>query len=137
MDESILTSTKKICNLSIDATEFDLDITTHINSALSTVSQLGVGPPGGLFISDATTLWTELDIPQDQLALVKTYVYLRVRMIFDPPTTSFVIDAYNKQIEEHAVRLSYLREETIPSPVQTAEEIVYIPISTYIEGGYG
>lgn len=121
MESSILTSTKKILGIEAEYTVFDLDIITHINSSLSIVSQLGVGPTDGLAIEDEFSEWDELGIPQNQLSLVRTYVYLRVRMLFDPPTTSFLIEAMNKQIDEHEQRLSYLREDLIPLPV---EEVV-------------
>jgi hypothetical protein len=123
MESSILTSTKKILGIEAEYTVFDLDIITHISSTLSIVSQLGVGPTDGLTIEDEFSEWDELGIPQNQLNLVRTYVYLRVRMLFDPPTTSFLIEAMNKQIEEHEQRLSYLREDLIPLPVP--EEVVY------------
>lgn len=119
METSILKSTKKILGLAEDYTAFDLDVITHINATLAIVHQLGVGPTDGLYIQDETASWDDLNLPQDQLGMVRTYIFLRVRMLFDPPTTSFVIDAVNKQIEEFETRLSYLREDTIPLPVPT------------------
>jgi len=114
MENSILLSTKKILGIAPDYTVFDLDIITHINSSLSIVSQLGVGPMGSMAIEDESTEWDDLDIPQNQLSLVRTYIFLRVRMLFDPPGTSFLIDAMTKQIQEHEYRLSYFREATVP-----------------------
>lgn len=122
MENSILTSTKKILGIEADYEVFDLDIITHINSSLSIVSQLGVGPTEGFVIEDDLPEWTDLDIPQNQLSLVRTYVFLRVRLLFDPPATSFLIEAMNKQIEEHEHRLSIFRESLIPLPVE--EEVV-------------
>jgi len=110
MESSILTSTKKILGLSAEYTAFDLDVLTHINAAFSVVTQLGVGPIEGFMIEDNTTLWEELPIPMQQLNTVKTYVWLRVRMLFDPPTTSFLIEAMNKQILEYEWRLNIMRE---------------------------
>jgi hypothetical protein len=114
MENSILLSTKKILGIAPDYTVFDLDVITHINSSLSIVSQLGVGPMGSISIEDETTEWDDLDLPQNQLSLVRTYIFLRVRMLFDPPGTSFLIDAMTKQIQEHEYRLSYFREATVP-----------------------
>jgi hypothetical protein len=114
MENSILLSTKKILGIAPDYLVFDLDIITHINSSLSIVNQLGIGPMGGMSIDDETTEWDDFDIPQNQLSLVRTYIFLRVRMLFDPPGTSFLIDAMTKQIQEHEYRLSYFREATVP-----------------------
>jgi hypothetical protein len=113
METSILTSTKKILGLAEDYIAFDLDVITHINSAFSTLTQLGVGPVAGFMIEDATADWSSF-IPIDDIQYnsIKTYVYLRVRMLFDPPATSFVIAALNEQIRELEWRLNIHREET-------------------------
>lgn len=117
MEDSILTSTKKILGLGEDYTAFDLDIITHINSVFSIVNQLGVGPVDGFTIEDSQSKWADLeDIPQNQLNLLKGYIWLKVRMLFDPPTLSFVIDAMNKQASEFEWRLNTLREELVPLP---------------------
>lgn len=118
METSILTSTKKILGIAEDYNVFDLDILTHINATLAILNQLGIGPVDGLYIQDEGPVWSDLGLPQDQMNMVRTYVFLRVRMLFDPPTTSFLIDATNKQLEEFETRLSYLREDTIPLPVE-------------------
>lgn len=113
METSILTSTKKILGLDADYTAFDLDVITHINSVFSTLTQLGVGPVAGFMIEDETADWSDF-IPIDDIQYnsVKTYMYLRVRMLFDPPSTSFVIAALNEQIKELEWRLNVHREET-------------------------
>jgi hypothetical protein len=110
MEESILKSTKKILGLDAEYTPFDLDVTTHINASFSILNQLGVGPVDGFFIEDDTDLWTDFDVPPNQLHLVKTYVYLKVRSLFDPPSTSYLIDATNHQIKEIEWRLNIFRE---------------------------
>jgi hypothetical protein len=110
MIDSILTSTKKILGLGPEYTAFDEDIITHINSTFSIIHQLGIGPVDGFMIMDETDTWYDLAIPESQLNLLRTYVYLRVRMLFDPPTTSFLIEATNKQLQEYEYRLSYNRE---------------------------
>jgi hypothetical protein len=110
VDTSILTSTKKILGISEDYEAFDTDIITHINSTFAILNQLGVGPVDTFSIEDDKATWGEFCETQDQLSLVRTYMFLKVRMLFDPPTTSFLIDATNKQIQEYETRLSYMRE---------------------------
>lgn len=122
MEQSILTSTKKILGLADDYVAFDLDIITHINSAFSSLNQLGIGPTLGFVVEDAEAEWLDFGVPGNQLSMVRTYVYLKARMLFDPPQTSFHIDAMNKQIEEHEWRLSAFREALLPPPV---EGVVY------------
>ena len=113
METSILTSTKNVLGIAEDYTVFDLDIITHINTAFSTLTQLGVGPVNGFMIEDETSVWDDF-IPMGdfQYNSVKTYVYLRVRMLFDPPQTSYLITAMEKQIEQLEWRLNIHREET-------------------------
>lgn len=114
MEQSILLSTKKILGIAPDYTVFDLDILTHINSAFSTLTQLGIGPAAGYMIDDVSDVWEDFieDDLDYQFNSVKTYVYLRVRQVFDPPTTSFAIQAFQEQIRELEWRLNVHREET-------------------------
>jgi hypothetical protein len=116
MENSILISTKKILGIAEDYTAFDLDIITHINSAFSTLTQLGVGPANGFMIEDETAQWSDFiaDISSDDLQYnsVRTYVFLKVRYLFDPPQTSYLITATEKQIQELEWRLNVHREET-------------------------
>ena len=112
MEESILISTKKVLGIAEDYTVFDLDILTHINTALSTLTQLGIGPAEGFMISDDTAVWTDFIADDIQYNSVKSYVFLRVRQLFDPPTTSYLIAAFDRQIEELEWRLNVHREET-------------------------
>jgi hypothetical protein len=112
MEQSILTSTKKILGIAEDYTVFDLDIITHINSAFSTLTQLGVGPAVGFMINDATEEWTDFIVEDFQFNSVKSYVFLKVRQLFDPPQTSYLIGAVEKQIQELEWRLNVHREET-------------------------
>jgi hypothetical protein len=110
MENSILKSTKKILGIDAEYTAFDLDILTHINSAFSVLNQLGIGPVEGFMIEDDIITWDAFFGPDPRLNLIKTYVYLKVRMLFDPPTTSYLIDAQNKQIQEYEWRLNVFRE---------------------------
>jgi hypothetical protein len=113
MDDSILNSTKKILGVSEDYTVFDLDITTHINAAFSILHQLGI-PADGFFIEDETATWSSIpDIIPSQLHLIKTYVSLKVRYLFDPPTTSFLLTATDNQIKEYEWRLNVSRENIL------------------------
>lgn len=113
MEQSILTSTKKILGLSEDYTVFDLDIITHINSAFSTLTQLGIGPIEGYMINDANDMWEDFFIDLDfEYNSVKSYVFLKVRQLFDPPQTSYLIAAVERQIQELEWRLNTRREET-------------------------
>jgi hypothetical protein len=110
MYESILTGTKK--NLGIDTayTAFDPDIIMHINSVFSILNGIGLGPAEGFMIDDDTAEWAEFMGTDNRLNSVKTYVYLRVRMLFDPPTTSYMITALEAQYKEIEWRLSIQRE---------------------------
>ena len=112
MEPSILTSTKKVLGIAEDYTAFDPDIVMHINSALATLTQLGIGPENGFTIEDDEAVWATFIGTDPRLNAVKTYVYLKVRMVFDPPTTSYLLEAFNKQIQEHEWRLNAYREDT-------------------------
>lgn len=103
-DDSILNTTKKILGIPPEYTAFDLDIITHINSIFFVLNQLGIGPSGGFMITDNTSKWSEF-IGPEAIVAVKTYMGLRVRLIFDPPTTGPATDAMNKQAEMMEWRL--------------------------------
>lgn len=122
MEASILTSTKKVLGLAETYTVFDLDVITHINATFSVLDQLGVGPEGGFMIEDATSNWDELDLPINQLNMVRTFMFLSVKLLFDPPSTSFHITAAREQLKEYEWRLSTARENLIPIPVVVVEE---------------
>jgi hypothetical protein len=110
MSESILTSTKKNLGIAEDYVAFDEDIIMHINSVFVTLNQLGIGPETGFAIEDADDVWSAFILNDLRLNSVKTYVYLRVRLLFDPPTTSYLIEALNTQRLELEWRLSIYRE---------------------------
>lgn len=113
MDKSILTNVKKMLGLDKDYDAFDMDVIIHINSVFSTLSQLGIGPVNGFMIEDDILTWDDFFEESDpRLNSVKTYVYLRVRLLFDPPATSFAITAMEKQIQELEWRLNAYREVT-------------------------
>lgn len=110
MSDSILTTVKKLVGIDESYDAFDLDIITHINSALSTLNQLGIGPEEGFMIDDDTATWDQLLGDDNRLNSVKSLIGLKVRVVFDPPATSFTLDAFNKQIEELQWRLNVYRE---------------------------
>lgn len=112
MNNSILTTTKKALNLADADTAFDMDIVMHINSVFSDLNQLGVGPDLGFMIEDKTATWDAFLGSDPRLNHVKTYVYLRVRMLFDPPQTGFHTQAMQEQITKLEWMLNVQREET-------------------------
>lgn len=110
MADSILDDIKKVLGIDPSYTVFDRDIKLHINSVFSTLEQLGVGPDGGFMIIDDTATWGAFYGNDNRYNAIKSYVYLRVRVLFDPPTTSFLLDAHEKQIKELEWRLNVVRE---------------------------
>lgn len=108
MKDSILNSIKKLLGIDSNYTVFDTDIIIHINSVFSTLNQLGVGPKNGFKIVDEKNTWNEFLEDENKLELVKTYVYQKVKLIFDPPTTSFGIDAITKMTQEAEWRLNVM-----------------------------
>lgn len=111
MSDSILTSTKKILGIEETYTAFDPDVLTHINSVFSTLHQLGIGPVEGFVIEDDEAVWADFIGNDMRLSAVKTYVYLRVRLLFDPPSTPYHITAISEEIKELEWRLNVTREE--------------------------
>lgn len=109
--ESILTSIKKMLGIAAEYTHFDPDIIMHINSVFMTLTQLGVGPSEGFYIEDDLTEWTEFIPDVTKLQAVKTYMYLRVRLVFDASSIgSATLAAYERQIQELEWRLNVAAE---------------------------
>lgn len=104
--DSILTSIKKLLGIEADYTQFDTDIIIHINSVFSTLQQLGVGPAEGFMIEDDSATWIDYLGDSMDLNSVRTYIWLKVKMVFDPPTSSFVMEAMNRQAAELEWRLN-------------------------------
>jgi hypothetical protein len=127
MITSILDSTKKALNLGSSYTPFDEDVIMHINSVFSTLNQLGVGPEEGFMIEDKNAQWSDFLDGDSRLNNIKTYMYLRVRMLFDPPTLSYLAEAMQKQITELEWRINVQRESVAwvdPNPVVVIEEVL-------------
>lgn len=101
---SILTSIKKLLGITESCTDFDTDIIMHINTVLMTLNQLGIGTEG-FQIEDKNAVWSEF-IESNKLAATKSYVYLRVKLLFDPPLNSAIIEAIKESIRELEWRLN-------------------------------
>ena len=109
--ESILTSIKKMLGPTETYDHFDVDIIIHINTVFMVLTQLGVGPSTGFSIKDKTAVWSDF-IPENDLRFeaVKTYIYLKVRLVFDPPSSSAVIESINRTLTELEWRLNHAAE---------------------------
>ena len=106
MDSSILTSIKKLLGIAEEDTSFDQDIIMHINTVFAILAQLGVGPANGFSIEDDSAIWEDYLGNATNLELVKSYIYMKVRSMFDPPTSSILVDAMNKNISELEWRIN-------------------------------
>lgn len=104
--DSILTSIKKMLGIEAEITQFDTDIIININSVFMILTQLGLGPAEGFIITDDTAEWDDFlgDVVTQEA--VKSYIYMKVRLIFDPPTSGFVLDAMERMIKEFEWRLN-------------------------------
>ena len=104
--ESILTSIKKLLGIAEEYEHFDMDIIMHINSVFTILTQLGVGPPEGFSIQDKAAAWVDF-MPEDpRLEAVKSYMYLKVRLLFDPPLSTAVSEAMNRMASELEWRIN-------------------------------
>lgn len=110
MNDSILLSVKKMLGLPEEYNAFDLDIMTHINSVFTILTQIGVGPVNGFTIEDETAMWTDFIQDMSFYQLVKSYMVLKVRLLFDPPISSAVLECYKAQINEYEWRLKTMSE---------------------------
>lgn len=119
--DSILTSVKKIIGISEEDESFDTDLIMHINSVLMILNQLGVGPEDGFSITDKSAVWTDVIGDNKFIEATKTFVGLKVRLIFDPPTSSAVLDSINKTISELEWRINVMVENK--ANVSGGEEI--------------
>lgn len=106
MENNILTSIKKLLGVSEEYQEFDTDIIMHINTVFLNLTQLGVGPEEGFSIEDETAEWDEFIEDNAQLNAVKSYVYLKVKLLFDPPLSSSVTQSMERMIAELEWRLN-------------------------------
>lgn len=104
--DSILTSIKKMLGIGEEYEQFDMDLIININSVFSILNQLGVGPSEGFSIKDKTAVWSDFVSDMSKIEMVKSYVYLKVRLIFDPPSGSATVESYKQLISELEWRLN-------------------------------
>lgn len=124
-DDSILTSVKKVLGIPSYYDHFDRDILLHLNTVMSILNQLGVGPEEGFIVEDDSTTWSDLfdgDIDTNRMMYVKSYVCLRVRLLFDPPTSSGAIDAMERQMRELEWRITVTRDPRDNSEEGTVDD---------------
>ena len=123
-EESILVYVKKLLGIQKDYNHFDPDVIYGINAAFAALTQLGVGPEEGFAISDDTAKWTDFvsDIPR--LSLIKEYVCLKTRLLFDPPTSAALIDVMNKSVSEYEWRLYIASDgdDALPKVLERVEK---------------
>ena len=116
--DSILTSIKKLLGISEAYDHFDTDLIMHINSVFSILNQLGVGPSRGFVITGKDETWNQFTEDRTELEQVKSYIYMKVRLLFDPPASSVVMDSINRMIGEFEWRLNVAAESA-----ETGEEV--------------
>ena len=115
--ESILTSIKKMLGIVEEYTHFDADLIMHINSVLSILTQIGVGPAEGFLIEDESSVWEDFVPENSKLELIKSQTYMKVKLLFDPPLICAVIESTNRIISELEWRI-----QVAADPVKTIEE---------------
>lgn len=123
MDQSILTSIKKLLGIDASYSVFDTDIVIFINSAFSILHQIGAAPSNAFRITGDTEKWSDFIDDVGNVDMVRSYVYLKVRLVFDPPTTSFAITAFENQIKELESRLNMLELNFDPSALDYQNEV--------------
>lgn len=115
-ETSILQTVKKLLGIDASYTAFDVDIVAHINTALATLGDMGVGSDEDFVVEDETQLWSDYLDGDPRSNRIRTYIYLFVRRAFDPPGTGFLASSLDNQIKELETRISWQREESIPIP---------------------
>ena len=115
--ESILTSIKKMLGIAEEYTHFDADLIMHINSVFAILTQIGVGPSEGFSIKDELSVWEDFVPENSKWELIKSYTYMKVKLLFDPPLSSSVIESMNRIISELEWRI-----QVAADPVKTIEE---------------
>lgn len=104
--DSILISIKKLLGIAEDYEQFDVDIIMHINSVFAILTQLGVGPTEGFYIEDDGPEWSDYLEDNRLIETVRSYMYMKIRLMFDPPTSSAVMDSMNRMISELEWRIN-------------------------------
>lgn len=106
LENSILNDIKSMLGPTYDDESFDTDIIIYINSTFTILRQLGVGPKYGYRIKDKNNIWSEFVKDTEGLDAVKTYIYLKVKLVFDPPLNASLVEAFNTQVKELEWRLN-------------------------------
>lgn len=121
--ESILTSIKKLLGIDEDYEHFDADIIMHINSVFMILQQLGVGPSDGFYIEDELTTWEDYIGDDKKLGTVKSFMYLKVKLLFDPPTSSTAVESIKHMINEFEWRINVAveNEKLLEEEIQNGE----------------
>jgi hypothetical protein len=120
--DSILDTIKKMLGIDNIDVSFDTDIIININSAFMVLNHLGVGPTEGFSISDSTALWSDFLGDLTKLEGIKSYIYLKVKILFDPSASSTILDAMSRQITEFEWRLNQQAEEGLYIVEEEEEE---------------
>lgn len=141
--DSILLTTKTSLGLEAAYTPFDGELIIHINSVLANLNQLGIGPDGGMFITGMDETWSDFLVrvdelvPDPRLNHVKTYMTLKLRMVFDPPSTGYVVTSYEKMIQEAEWRIMVAQDDVIHPrtiPTEVVEDDVFVD-EVVLDGG--
>lgn len=119
--ESILDTVKKLLGIQPEYTNFDEDIIVHINTAFASLNQLGVGPVEGFLIYDGAAIWDDY-ITSCNLTMIKSYIYLKVRKLFDPPTSSVLMESMDRSIAELEWRIFLEGDPKIENPSSNIEQ---------------
>lgn len=122
--ESILNSVKKTLGVPPELDEFDVDILMHINSVFAKLQDLGVGPPDGFEIEDETATWASYTSDAKKMNLVKSYIFVRVRLLFDITSmTSYVITSFENLAKEYEFRLNVMSDKLLyPLPAEEVDD---------------
>jgi hypothetical protein len=140
---SILDDTKIAIGMTAEQTEFNADLVLHINSVLADLHQMGIGPDEGYSIVNAADTWDEFIETEKRLNNVKSYIFLRVKMLFDPPSVGYVLTSLEKMIEKAEWRLTVAADEIknpLPPETVTDEEDIFGDESdepSVVDGGSG
>jgi hypothetical protein len=130
--DSILDSVKKLMGIDPTYDAFDVDMIMHINAVLATLNQIGIGPTEGYAIEDASATWSDFLGTDPRLNDAKTYMYMKIKVLFDPPEQWHLMAAMKEQIVELEWRISVKRENeqyVAPVPAPAAEpEVIIIPV---------
>ena len=134
MEDSILLTIKKLLGLESDYDVYDSDLIVLINTSFLSLLQLGIGPKEGFMITGATEIWSDYIGQNVPLRAVQSYIYLKTKTMFDPPESSFVLNAMSEQMKELEFRLNIYAEEAAREPDSTTVNAL-IPQETEEEGG--